>query len=102
MQILLVLLVTSSHSTSTTTLLLAASVFPTLQIRKTTSLGVDIAHLLIALSIEGCQLLTCGCAKGFFKIGAQPAPAGVGLVCNAVAGVDAFCFIRGMIFGVKG
>ena len=67
-----------------------------LQVRKATSLVVDIANLLIGLSVESTELLARRVVDGLLEVVAQSAPACSGLLGNLVVCVQTLGALSGV------
>ena len=83
---------------------LAASVLralAALDIRQTSCFGVDILHLLVALRVEGRQLLPRRCVHRLLEIAAQPRPSPSRFLADPIVSVDALGLVRGLVLGIE-
>ena len=62
---------------------------------------MNIANLLVTLSIEVRQLLPSWCAQSFLEVAMETLPSLSSLVSDSITGIDAFCFIGCLVFGIE-
>ena len=62
---------------------------------------MNVADLLVALSIEACQLLPSRSAQCLLKVAMEALPTLSSLVGDPVTCIKALCLISGLVFSVE-